>query len=696
MTGRDATTAFAATLVDEWARAGRDRRGRRARIAFGAARARARSRRPARACTWCSTSARPRSARWGSGSRAAGRPWCCAPRAPRPRTSIRRWSRRRTRASRCSCAPPTGRPSCATPARARRSTRRISTATRCAGSAIPARRPTSPGAGATWRALASRAVAEALGPPAGPVHLNLPFREPLAAHRRAAGRRARPRRRPAVDRSRRRDARAPRAGRRRRARRARARASAAGCWSRDGAPASTPATAARFAAAAGWPVLADPLSQLRAGPHAVSTYEALLRAPGFADAHRPDLVVRVGAPLTSKVATAWLDPSIAQVLVDPDGGWLDPHHAAGRALRGRRRAAARRGRRRARGRARRRATRGSAGWLDAEQRARAAIDARARRARATRARASVARDVAAALPDGATLVVASSLPVRALEWCMAPRDGLRVLANRGANGIDGFVSTVIGVAQASAPAPTVGLCGDLCFLHDTNGLLGADRSRRRSSCSTTTAAGSSRTSRRPSCPSSSSCSRRRTVSTSWRSPRAHGATAERVDDVGKLARRARFARRARRAGRARAGRAARPRRERRAPPRAVGRGRRGRRRRHLSRATGGRARGASARASPGSRPTRRRLASRRRCRRRRAAGRALPSICGAAQRDDELAVAAGVDPAARPGVEVARRRLEPRRSPRARSRAACPRPRASGAARARGRPPTCRGRGRRP
>ena len=54
----------------------------------------------------------------------------------------------------------------------------------------------------------------------------------------------------------------------------------------------------------------------------------MLREPAWADAHRPDLVVRVGAPLTSKVANAWLDSSIAQVLVDPDDRWLDPNHAA--------------------------------------------------------------------------------------------------------------------------------------------------------------------------------------------------------------------------------------------------------------------------------------------------------------------------------------------------------------------------------
>jgi 2-succinyl-5-enolpyruvyl-6-hydroxy-3-cyclohexene-1-carboxylate synthase len=84
----------------------------------------------------------------------------------------------------------------------------------------------------------------------------------------------------------------------------------------------------------------------------------------------------------------------------------------------------------------------------------------------------VARATLAALGEGSSLVVSSSMPVRDLEWYGAPRDGVQVIANRGANGIDGVTSTAVGVALATG-APTTVLIGDVAFLHDTNGLLGA-------------------------------------------------------------------------------------------------------------------------------------------------------------------------------------------------------------------------------
>jgi 2-succinyl-5-enolpyruvyl-6-hydroxy-3-cyclohexene-1-carboxylate synthase len=76
----------------------------------------------------------------------------------------------------------------------------------------------------------------------------------------------------------------------------------------------------------------------------------------------------------------------------------------------------------------------------------------------------------AGLPSGSTLVTSSSMPVRDVEWYAAPRDDVRVLANRGANGIDGVVSTAVGVALATG-APTALLIGDIAYLHDQNGLL---------------------------------------------------------------------------------------------------------------------------------------------------------------------------------------------------------------------------------
>jgi 2-succinyl-5-enolpyruvyl-6-hydroxy-3-cyclohexene-1-carboxylate synthase len=324
------------------------------------------------------------------------------------------------------------------------------------------------GAGGTWRALACRSVAEALGPPAGPVHLNLPLREPLVptgeplvpAPGRAGGQPwtvTMPSTRtpgPAT------------VEELAQLVRATARGVIVAGWGAE----VEPATMTRLARAARWPLLADPISQLRVGPHTVSTYEALLREPAFATAHLPDVALRVGAPLTSKAASQWLLGVSEQLVVDPDDVWLDPTHAASRrlacppevlcdALATALEAApvTRYGR-------------WFDEWQDAERAARIAIDALLDAA-AEPFEGLVAREVAAALPEGATLVAASSLPVRALEWCMAPRDGLRIVANRGANGIDGFVSTAAGLA-AGAAGPVVALCGDLCFLHDVNGLLG--------------------------------------------------------------------------------------------------------------------------------------------------------------------------------------------------------------------------------
>jgi 2-succinyl-5-enolpyruvyl-6-hydroxy-3-cyclohexene-1-carboxylate synthase len=223
-----------------------------------------------------------------------------------------------------------------------------------------------------------------------------------------------------------------------------------------------------FSRATGWPVLADAVSNLRV-PGVISAYDPLLRGPAFAAAHRPDLVLRIGGPLTNKVAMQWLDSDVDQILVDPDGAWLDPQHAAaGRVLADSEPVLA----------TLTAAVSGMAteddwcaGWTAAEQDARGAIDTLVDGWREP-FEGRVARDVVACLPTGTSLVLASSMPVRDAESFAAPREGIDVYANRGVNGIDGFVSTVLGIAAAQ-DRPTVALVGDLCFLHDSNGLLGA-------------------------------------------------------------------------------------------------------------------------------------------------------------------------------------------------------------------------------
>ena len=232
--------------------------------------------------------------------------------------------------------------------------------------------------------------------------------------------------------------------------------------------------ASRLAAEAGWPLLAEPTSGVRCGDHdrshVVAHYDLLLRIEEFTGSHRPGLVLRVGDMPTSKPLRALVAES-PQIVIDPHGAWHEPTRTAELILQ----ASAERALVALASAVEMRAGTVNEGWAQSWREA----DAKAWAAVEEAPEGFEGRILAGLepeLPADAVVWVSSSMPIRDVEACFpqSPKR-LRFLSNRGANGIDGVVSSAMGAAIATG-LPTWVLIGELALQHDAGGLIAARRS----------------------------------------------------------------------------------------------------------------------------------------------------------------------------------------------------------------------------
>ncbi len=327
-----------------------------------------------------------------------------------------------------------------------------------------------------FRGLAGRAVAAAVGRPAGPVHVNIPFDKPLepievpqafsAAHPLAA--RGRPDGEPFVAVT---CARAqPSVPELEALREEIASPRGVIVVGPSADPARVGPAVRELAASTGFPVLADPLSGARFGPaggaYCVAAYDLFLRDALTIERLSPSVVLRIGASPTSGALLSWLlhHNGVSQVVIDAGGRWKDHLATATRYVQADpadtlRALAAR-------------ATRTVAPeWEDLWRRVESAALEALSPMRGTLLEGDIWGAVLSSLTEGSTLFVSNSMPVRDLDALALPREeGLEVLGNRGASGIDGIVSTAFGIASQGR-GRTVCVTGDVAFFHDQNGLL---------------------------------------------------------------------------------------------------------------------------------------------------------------------------------------------------------------------------------
>lgn len=309
--------------------------------------------------------------------------------------------------------------------------------------------------------VVARVVSVALSAPRGPVHLNVPFAEPLAP--------ANPERGPVLN---------PQVTQFARGSELLENAAIVEAISRaehglivcgpQESEVSFGATIHALGQGLGFPVLAEAASNARFGfEGAISTYDALLRNERFANDARPDLVLRFGGGLTPKRPQAWLDECGATIIqVHPDGLQFDPLHRANWSVRALPTLPTPTD---ARVIASRKAY--VAKWALAQQKV---VSALRRELAARFDEPAIAAAVVGALPAESALVVSSSMPIRDVDAFATSPHRLHVFANRGVNGIDGVTSTALGV-RAATGKPTVLLIGDVALLHDLTGWLIARR-----------------------------------------------------------------------------------------------------------------------------------------------------------------------------------------------------------------------------